>query len=667
MDSETLFELYIKNSNLDMRKIIFANELEKATIGASVDKELNKAIHQFAIEKPANILKSQSKSGGGGGVGKPKSTKATPPAKIMNLEKMQEYIKKNFNAFKYPALVLENKCVGGGMNGGGANGNIVSFTPTQDFVRHYFQPQSAYKGLLLHHSVGTGKTCTAIATATTSFDVENYTILWVTRHTLKNDIWKNMFGQVCSISIQEKIKKGLVLPNKITSKSKYISANWIEPISYKQFSNMLLKKNKIYDEMVRRNGNEDPLRKTLLIIDEAHKIYSPTVAKSERPNTNILEKMIQKSYEKSGADSVRIMLMTATPFTEDGMEMIKLLNLLREDDKIEADFGKFSNTYLDAGGYFTKVGLRQFQDKVSGYISYLNRSQDARNFAHPVIKNVYAKMSLEKNEEADVAASSSSGAKLKMSKADRDNIKEIKSELKELLKQEKALDIHEKELKACIKKAATNYKAVAKNILSLRKEGEKKCKAEPKNMVKACKDKVLDEYNGMLKKIDEDNDLELLRCADKNRQAKSNSNLKRMAERKKELEADVAKYNKTLARIKENKDKNKDKRQDIKVFTIKKNNLKDKIKALRDTIIDLEYKYMEALDKIDEIVDKAERRKALSELRVSSAYPLAKKELKELRAQASKLNTQQQLMKVSYGFKKINKISQKYAIDKYCV
>jgi hypothetical protein len=421
--------------------------------------------------------------------------------------------------------------------------------------------------------------------------------------------------------------------------------------------------------MVRRNGNEDPLRKTLLIIDEAHKIYSPTVAKSERPNTHILEKMIQKSYDKSGADSVRIMLMTATPFTEDGMEMIKLLNLLREDDKIEADFGKFSSTYLDNSGYFTNVGLRQFQDKVSGYISYLNRSQDARNFAHPVIKNVYAKMTLEKSaaaEEAEAAASGSSGAKLKMSKADKDNIKEIKSELKELLKQEKALDIHEKELKACIKMADKNYKAAAKNIMSQRKEGEKKCKAEPKNMVKACKDKVLAEYNELLKRIERENDIEMLRCADKNRQAKSNSNVKRMLVRMKALEAEIAKYNKGLARIKENKEKNKGKREDIKVFTIKKNTLKDKIKALRESIVDLEYKYMEDYDKIGFIADKAEKRKALAELKMSSAYHLAKKELKELRAQASKLNTQQQLMKVSYGFKKIKKISQQYAIDKYC-
>jgi hypothetical protein len=668
MDSETLFELYIKNSKLDMRKIIFANELENATIGASVDKELNKAIHQFAIEKPANILKSSGSSGGGGAVGKPKSTKAVPPAKIMNLEKMQEYIKKNFGTFKYPPLVLENKCVsgvGGGV-GGGANGNIVSFTPTQDFVRHYFQPQSAYKGVLLHHSVGTGKTCTAIATATTSFDVENYTILWVTRHTLKADIWKNMFGQVCSISIQDRIKKGLVLPNKITSKTKYISANWMEPISYKQFSNMLFKKNKIYADMVKRNGAEDPLRKTLLIIDEAHKLYSPTVAKSERPNTTKLEEMIQKSYNKSGKDSVRVMLMTATPFTEDGMEMIKLLNLLREDDKIEADFGKFSNTYLDDGGYFTKVGLRQFQDKVSGYISYLNRSQDARNFAHPVIKNVFAKMSLEGIEEV-----SSADVKLQVSKGTKENIKAIKSELKEIVKQEKEYEKNTKkdgkEEKECVKLVNKNYKDNTKRITTQRKEDEKNCKKLPKDQREDCNNKVVEEYNMLLKKIEDDNEVELLRCADKNRPKTPNSNARRMAERKKVLETDVAEYNKTLARIKENKEKNKDKRNDIKVFTIKKNDIRFGIDTIKDTIKDLEEKYMAELDKIDEIVDKAERKKALTELKMSSAYPLAKKELKELRAQASKLNSQQQLMRVSYGFKKMKNISQQYAIDKYCI
>jgi hypothetical protein len=647
INSETLFELYIKNSNLDMRKLIFANQLERATIGSSVDRELNKAVHTFSIEKPDDILK--------GGV----SSNAIAPRKKMNLRKMQEYIKTNFAMFKYPALVLENKCTGGGVNG-----NIVSFTPTQDFVRHYFQPQSAYKGLLLHHSVGTGKTCTAIATATTSFDVENYTILWVTRHTLKNDIWKNMFGQVCSIDIQEKIKKGLVLPNKIASKFKYISSNWLEPISYKQFSNMLLKRNKIYDEMVKRNGVDDPLRKTLLIIDEAHKLYSPTVAQSEKPNTDILEKMIQGSYERSGNDSVRVLLMTATPFTEDGMEMIKLLNLLKEDKKFETKFPSFSKTYLDNDGYFTKKGLKDFQDSVSGYISYLNRSQDARNFAHPVIKNVYANMSFEKRNIEPTSAD----MKLKISKETKENIKEIKKELKDIAKQEKGYDKNGKELKECIKQVNKNYKVNNKNIMSHRKEGEKKCKKEPKDKRYVCNKEVIEEYDELLKELNINNENELKGCDDKIKLANSNTKNKKMKARKDELNKEIEQYNKRMDFINENKLKTKGLKDDIKKIINKRKDIKEKITALKWQIGTKEKDYKRAMKEIKDIIDKKTHADARKFLKKEAAPLLLElKELKELRAQSSKLNTQQQVFKVSNGLKKMKNISQEYAINKYCV
>jgi hypothetical protein len=72
----------------------------------------------------------------------------------------------------------------------------VTFSNTQNFVQKFLTPQSPYKGMLLFHSVGSGKTCTAIATATNTFDREGYKILWVTRHTLKEDIWKNMFDKI---------------------------------------------------------------------------------------------------------------------------------------------------------------------------------------------------------------------------------------------------------------------------------------------------------------------------------------------------------------------------------------------------------------------------------------------------------------------------------------
>jgi hypothetical protein len=669
MDSQTLFELYIKNSNLDMRKIIFANQLESATIGASVDKELNKAVHTFAIEKPDDILKSKSankiaskslskslnRTSNGGAVYDIKA-----PTKIMNLQQMQEFIKNNFSIFAYPPLKLENKCTGGAVNG-----NIVSFTPTQDFVRHYFQPQSAYKGMLLHHSVGTGKTCTAIATATTSFDVENYTILWVTRHTLKNDIWKNMFGQVCSLDVQQKIKNGLVLPNKITSKFKYISANWLEPISYKQFSNMLLKKNKIYNEMVRRNGTDDPLHKTLLIIDEAHKLYSPTVAKSEKPNTDILEEMIQKSYEKSGKDSVRVLLMTATPFTEDGMEMIKLLNLLKENNKFVTEFNKFSNMYLDDNGYFTNKGLKSFQDSVSGYISYLNRSQDARNFSHPVIKNVYAKMSLENNTPLPVDKN------LKIAKESRLKIKEVKAELRDIKKQEKGLtkDIG-KQLKECVKSSNNNYKMKLKESKNKKKQEEKDCKKLPKDQKQGCINDVLVKYDELLKRLNIDNENELKECYNKNKEANSNENIKTLRDKKIKLNEEVDKYNSRRVIVRENKLKRKEIRGEVKELNNKRKEIKAEMAEIRKDIKIKKYKFNEVIKTYKKIKDKKERAKAIKDFRkVSPLLGEIKeltKEFKELRSRASKLNTQQQVLKVANGLKRMKNVSQEYAINKYC-
>jgi len=59
-------------------------------------------------------------------------------------------------------------------------------------IQEYFTPKSAYKGLLLWHSTGTGKTCSGISIATKSFEKEDYTIIWVTRSTLRGDIWKNI-------------------------------------------------------------------------------------------------------------------------------------------------------------------------------------------------------------------------------------------------------------------------------------------------------------------------------------------------------------------------------------------------------------------------------------------------------------------------------------------
>lgn len=327
---------------------------------------------------------------------------------------------------------------------------LISFTPTQEFVSNYFNHSSAYKGLLLWHSVGTGKTCSAVSIATKGFEEHNYTILWVTRHTLKSDIWKNLFQQVCSSVIRRQIINKENIPKIIKNNYlKYLSDSWIMPISYKQFSNMLAGKNSIYKIMQKRNGTEDILKKTLVIIDEAHKLYSPDIKASEKPNVEIMNKLIKKSYNISGKDSVKLLLLTATPYTSDPMHLIKLINLMKENDELPDEFNEFSKKYLDERNKFTDKGAEKYLNDIAGYISYLNRDRDVRNFAYPVFYNIDANISKSNNLEylkdnIDKETNKLNENEEKLKSAD----KKDKKELKENIKQNKLnIKNYKKELK----------------------------------------------------------------------------------------------------------------------------------------------------------------------------------------------------------------------------
>ncbi len=281
----------------------------------------------------------------------------------------------------------QSSLIGQEQSGTLKGGALIKFTPTQDFVSHYFTPQNPIKGMLLNHSVGTGKTCTAIATATGSFEPQGYTILWVTRTTLRNDIWKNMFDMVCHHGLMNQRD----MPATQTERMKLLSKSWsIRPISYKQFTNLVTKANSYYARLVKKNGATDPLRKTLLVIDEAHKLFGGNDLSSiERPDTAKLHQALMSSYVISGDDSVRLLLMTATPITKDPLELVKLLNLCRlPDQQIPDTLGEFADTYLKEDGSFSETGRKRFLDDIAGHISYLNREKDARQFSQPVVHNI---------------------------------------------------------------------------------------------------------------------------------------------------------------------------------------------------------------------------------------------------------------------------------------
>lgn len=395
LGSKTAMDLYLKSMNLDLRLLNFTHDLEKTTVLGSVDYDLNKNVHSFSI--PVEDSATEVMYGGKGEEMKTisladiiRGIASDTGSKRLTHSEMREHIKQNYSEFAWDAVKMENLCE---EKTKGGSGQIIQFTPTQDFVRHYFHPYNPIKGMLLYHSVGTGKTCSAIAAATSNFEKNDYTILWVTRTTLKNDIWKNMFEQVCNESIRNQIEyQDLEIPKDNNKRMRLLSKAWkIRPMSYKQFSNLVLKQNAMYESLVKINGAEDPLRKTLLIIDEAHKLYGgDDLSSIEKPDMDALKRALQHSYQYSGPDSVRLLLMTATPITKDPMELIKLVNLCKPDtEQMPADFADFSEEYLDENGDFTSKGRAQYLDDIAGYVSYLNREKDARQFAQPRIEHIH--------------------------------------------------------------------------------------------------------------------------------------------------------------------------------------------------------------------------------------------------------------------------------------
>jgi hypothetical protein len=461
-------EMYFKARNMNVKLLNFTNELETVCIQNAVDYELNKNIHSFSISfdekgdslrggkdsssseskssRPSSKSRSASSSRSKSSSPRSKSSSyfsslsrteiMTPSSntaslneeffkkssskskssditidfsidKPLNAFQMRKYVNDYFSQYAWDPVVMENNCIpkGGKKQLGGAT--IMNYTPTQAFVSNFFTPQNPLKGMLLWHSVGTGKTCTAIATATSSFEKQGYTILWVTRTTLKNDIWKNMFDQVCHEIIKLKIEsQGIVIPSNNTDRMKLLSKSWrVRPMSYKQFSNLVSKKNQIYETMVKINGRDDPLRKTLLIIDEAHKLYGGgDLSSIETPDMVSLHASLMNSYIMSGSESVKLLLMTATPIQTDPMELIKLINLFKmPNQQMPNNFDIFSEEYLNDNGFFKPDKLHKFRDEIAGHISYLNREKDARQFSQPVVSviqtNVYDKEILNYNKK----------------------------------------------------------------------------------------------------------------------------------------------------------------------------------------------------------------------------------------------------------------------------
>tara|TARA_Y100000389_G_scaffold96808_1_gene93510 strand:+ start:3118 stop:6294 length:3177 start_codon:yes stop_codon:yes gene_type:complete len=425
-----------------------------------------------------------------------------------SFEEFRKRINREFSAFKYDKVQVKNMCDLPQQD----SDRIVKFTPSQNFISHYFVPKNNEKGLLVWHSVGTGKTCTAIATKSKTWENQGYTILWVTRSTLRGDIWKNMFEKVCDYKIREKISNGDKVPVDLFKKPigeirKYLNINFMEPVSFKQFSNASKKINEkgdpgktknLFSELLKRNGKVDPLRKTLIIIDEAHKLLSKDLVGQEKPDFDSIQKAIFNSYSVSGKQSCRVLMMTATPFLDEPRSFFKTMNLIIGDPNkrfpVElSDFKKKYNITNDLE--FTKQGIQKLQSTFQGKISYLDRRFDPTQFTQPVFTKIASKLSVSDRDISEIKKECAE--KRQTHEKECQEIKENNIKL-ETEKLENSNEIDKLELEEKINEYENEIKKIQKELDTYAKEFEQELKSTSET-----KKSVRQKWNSKIKQLKE--------------------------------------------------------------------------------------------------------------------------------------------------------------------
>jgi hypothetical protein len=263
----------------------------------------------------------------------------------------------------------------------------------QALLSNFINPDTPYKGVLIYHGVGTGKTCTAIAIAEKFKQmVQKYNtkIVILVPGPLLKENWKMELLKCTGETYLKYIDKSIYIDEaeKIKQKKNALiqALQYYRFMSYRSFYKRVLGE-KIIDKRVdKENGvkvsyrkNEEGeferdvaidriynLNNTLLIADEAHWLTGNAFGEA-------FDKIVKVS------SNLKVLLLTATPMKNLADDIIELLNFIRPvDSPIEREkvFNSYKNHQMD----FKDGGLEYLKNMARGYVSHM-RGADPITYA----------------------------------------------------------------------------------------------------------------------------------------------------------------------------------------------------------------------------------------------------------------------------------------------
>jgi superfamily II DNA or RNA helicase len=227
----------------------------------------------------------------------------------------------------------------------------------QKFLSKYINPKTPYKGVLVFHRLGSGKTCSAVSIGEAW--KKHRKIIVVVPASLQGNFRKELRSLCAGNSYITKKERELLekhhpssieYKNIIEISNKRINRHY-EIYSYNKFIDYIME-------------NSISFRNKVLIIDEIQNLIS---------EHGVYYKILYKAI-KNAPSSLRIVLLSATPMFDKPIEIALTMNLLKLPKEIP-DGTKFFKKFIrikrrkDKIYYYSK-NLDYFKKLIKGYVSY---------------------------------------------------------------------------------------------------------------------------------------------------------------------------------------------------------------------------------------------------------------------------------------------------------
>ena len=275
--------------------------------------------------------------------------------------------------------------------------SVYILKPTQKLLRNFMSPYTPYRGLLIYHEMGVGKTCTAITIAESlkSIVKNSNTKIYVIR---PDEIVRQVFDinqvkngkplyqctgdtYIQNPNLQELVSncstiKGNEQPcdqlkTKVDKEIKKIyefvgSKSWAYAVEKEinMKTKGINKENTAEKEEKERQIISKKFDNSVIIVDEAHELHSDDSKIKIVPP--VLEKVLKYS------SNLRLIFLTATPIYDKPHNIISIINYFLVNDKRKP---MKENDIFDAHGNLKGENSRRIlENNTRGYISYLRGS-----------------------------------------------------------------------------------------------------------------------------------------------------------------------------------------------------------------------------------------------------------------------------------------------------